>query len=179
MCVCMYTFTCVHTYVITKPSYISNCQRLTSQLLIHTCVLACAFFQPLKMYIATSQLLNELLQLVMTISCALGDVMKESAQIALNWIRSNDQRVSECHCIQQYTQPSMYVIVYQLVVALLPGERCQLQCVILSQLQLLCAPFFLPYMQLAMYVSTTCVISCNLVIGFYLTDSANNSSQIV
>lgn len=31
--------------------------------------------------------------------CALGDVMKESAQIALNWIRSNDQQVSECHCI--------------------------------------------------------------------------------
>ena len=25
--------------------------------------------------------------------------MKESAQIALNWIRSNDQQVSECHCI--------------------------------------------------------------------------------
>ena len=24
-----------------------------------------------------------------------GDVMKESAQIALNWIRSNDHRVSE------------------------------------------------------------------------------------
>ena len=85
------TYSCM--WLQTLVTYVSD--QLKSYL--HTCVLELhqvfVIFWPLNMH----WLLNELLQLLVIF--ALGDVMKESAQIALNWIRSNDQWVSQCHCV--------------------------------------------------------------------------------